>query len=65
MDAQDTLSAVEAFLKTTGMTATAFGRGAVGDPGFVFDLRDGRRIWPETEGKVRAFIEAHPVAKAS
>jgi phosphopantothenoylcysteine decarboxylase/phosphopantothenate--cysteine ligase len=31
---------IEAFLQRTGMSATRFGREAVGDPRFVFDLRE-------------------------
>lgn len=36
------LSKVEKFLSDHGMAATTFGKDAVGDPRFVFDLRDGR-----------------------
>lgn len=36
------LSAIEAFLEQHGMTPTAFGKLAAGDPAFVFELRDGR-----------------------
>lgn len=33
---------VERFLRETGMSATQFGREAIGDPRFVADLRRGR-----------------------
>jgi len=33
---------VEAYLATSGMDATSFGRAALNDPRFVFDLRKGR-----------------------
>ena len=33
---------VERFLRENGMAATTFGRRAMGDPRFVFDLRQGR-----------------------
>lgn len=33
---------VERFLRESGMAATTFGRCALGDPRFVFDLRQGR-----------------------
>jgi len=59
MDEKNTLSAVEEFLKSAGVSPTAFGRDALGDPGFVFDLRNGRRLWPETAEKVRDFIRTH------
>ncbi len=36
------LADIEAYLKEVGMTPTTFGKQAVGDPNFVFDLRDGR-----------------------
>ena len=38
----DLLDRIEAFLAATGMTPTAFGRDALHDPTFVFDLRAGR-----------------------
>jgi hypothetical protein len=52
------LSAVDAFLSTTGMAESSFGRGAVNDWSFIRGLRAGRRVWPETEAKVRAFMAA-------
>lgn len=36
------LSEIERFLAESGMSATAFGRAALKDPNFVFDLREGR-----------------------
>jgi hypothetical protein len=33
---------IERFIKAQGITPTRFGREAVKDPNFVFDLRDGR-----------------------
>lgn len=50
---------VERFLKLRGMSDSAFGRSAVNDWKLVRDLRAGRRIWPETEQKVRAFMASH------
>lgn len=47
---------VEAFLKRVDMAPVTFGREAMNDPHFVRDLRNGRRLWPETEAKVRAFM---------
>jgi len=35
------LAEIEAFLTKSGMSATAFGRAAVGDPNLVRDLRGG------------------------
>lgn len=36
------LTQIEAFLAESGMAPSAFGRDAMGDPLFVFQLRDGR-----------------------
>ncbi len=40
--AQSFLAEIEAYLASTGTDATAFGKQALGDPSFVFDLRKGR-----------------------
>lgn len=50
------LSDIEGFLKAKGMTPTTFGESALNDRKFVFDLREGRRVWEETETKVRDFM---------
>ena len=47
---------VEAFLKANRVTATDFGRQAVGDPSFVLNLRRGRSPKLVTVDKVLAFI---------
>src|SRR3546814_19048121 len=52
----DFLTAVEAFLERHRMEPTAFGRGAINDPNFVFDLRDGRDVLGRTETKVRSWM---------
>ncbi|PNU03952.1 hypothetical protein A8V01_04845 [Novosphingobium guangzhouense] len=53
------ITEVEAFLKSTAMADSAFGRQAVNDWKFVRDLRNGRRVWPETEAKVRNFMVSY------
>jgi hypothetical protein len=50
---------VEAFLKASAMSASRFGRDALGDPGFVAALRKGRCPNLRTIEKARAFIAAH------
>lgn len=50
------LADVEAFLATHGMPASTFGRRAVKDWKLVTSLRKGRRLWPETEARVRTFM---------
>ncbi len=52
------LREVEKFLKSSNMPAAKFGREAVKDPRFVFDLRNGREPRPRTVERVRAFLEA-------
>ena len=52
------LREVEKFLRQTDIAPTRFGRVAMGDPRFVFDLRNGRDPRPETEARVRAYLEA-------
>lgn len=49
---------VEQFIKAKRMPPARFGREAVGDPCFVFDLRDGREPRARTVARVTAWIEA-------
>lgn len=51
---------IEAFVSSNGMSPITFGREAMNDPHFVRDLRNGRRLWPETEAKVRRFLTSTP-----
>ena len=51
------LREVEKFLNRSQTAPTRFGRDAVGDPRFVFDLRRGREPRPRTVKRVRAFLE--------
>lgn len=53
---QEFLDAIEAHLRKTGMTATAFGKAAARDPGFVFELRRGRSPSLATAERVMAFV---------
>jgi len=52
------LREVEKFLRQSDVAPTRFGRDAVGDPRFVFDLRNGRDPRPSTIARVRAYLEA-------
>lgn len=47
---------VEAFLATSRMKPSDFGREAIGDPSFVTHLRRGRSPSLATADRVRAFI---------
>lgn len=59
------LADIEAFLTTHDMAPTRFGVGALGDRHFVKQLRKGRRVWPETEAKVRRFMATYKPAPES
>lgn len=48
---------VEKYLKATDVAAARFGRDAMGDPRFVFDLRNGREPRERTVRKVRAYLD--------
>jgi hypothetical protein len=51
------LREVEKFLRHQEVAPTRFGRDAVGDPRFVFDLRKGREPRPRTIQRVLAYLE--------
>ena len=48
---------VEKFLRSSKIAPTRFGRDAVGDPRFVFDLRRGREPRDGTVKRVRAYLQ--------
>ena len=52
------LREVEKYLRQSDVAPTRFGRDVVGDPRFVFDLRNGRDPRPRTIARVRAYLEA-------
>ncbi|MFQ3894585.1 hypothetical protein [Sphingobium sp. R-7] len=47
---------IEVFLRLTRMKPTRFSISATRDRHFVRHLRKGRRVWPETAERVRAFM---------
>jgi hypothetical protein len=53
------LSDIEAFLEAQALGAATFGDLAMGDRHLVRQLRNGRRLWPETELKVRHFMATY------
>lgn len=53
------LADVDRFLTASKMAESAFGRAAVNDWKFITQLRAGRRVWPETEEKVRKFMASY------
>lgn len=53
------LDRIELHLKEEHISATRFGRRAVGDPRFVLDLRMGRRPRRRTLDKVEHYLQNH------
>jgi 2,4-dienoyl-CoA reductase-like NADH-dependent reductase (Old Yellow Enzyme family) len=56
------LERVEAYLRATRMPPTRFGREALRDPNFVFNLREGRKLRPSTSRRLEAFLSARESA---
>ena len=57
------LSEIEMFIATHEMSEWKFGQYAMNDRHFVKQLRNGRRLWPETETRVREFIATYAPAR--
>jgi len=55
----DLLPRIERYLRRSKMKPAVFGRAAVRDPRFVFDLRLGREPRITTERRVHAWLDAH------
>lgn len=53
------LRRVERYLRRSGVPPTRFGREAVRDPRFVFDLRRGREPREPTLRRVSAYLDQH------
>lgn len=51
------LRRIERHLRRSGTPPTRFGRDAVRDPRFVFDLRNGRMPGEATSGRVAAYLD--------
>lgn len=58
-EAPPLIEAIDKFIERHSMSPVTFGRSALRDPHFVRDLRGGRRLWPETEKRVRDFMAAY------
>ena len=66
MSTQPLIDEVRSFLADHEMPPTTFGRMAMRDPHFVRDLEAGkRRLFVETEQKVRDFMAAYAPAQAA
>ncbi len=52
------LTRIQRHLRRTGTPPARFGREVVGDPRFVFDLRNGREPRDDTAARVHAWLDA-------
>lgn len=57
MTLESFIAEIDAFCKSSSMSATDFGKAAVNDPSFVGDLRAGRAPGLRLVQKVHKFIE--------
>lgn len=55
---------IERFCARHKMPDTRFGELALNDKPFLSQIRKGRRLWPETESKVRDFMASYAKDKA-
>lgn len=62
LTAETFLAEIEAFLAHEGISPSAFGRDAVGDPNFVSDLRAGRMPNLRMVGRVQGYIKQQSAA---
>lgn len=60
---QKLLAEIEQFLSETGMGERYFGKAAMTTSDLVPRLRNGGRVWPETEAKARAFMRERRKSK--
>jgi hypothetical protein len=54
---------IEQYLRRTRTAPTRFGRDVLGDPRFVFDLREGRELRAETAARVTAWLNRRSVRR--
>jgi hypothetical protein len=59
------LEDIEAFIAAKEISPTAFGDMASNDRHLVRQLRSGRRLWPETEAKIRKFMAEYTPDQSS
>jgi hypothetical protein len=62
---EEFLREVENYLVVSGMAPTRFGKEAIGDFGFVAELRAGRSAGTKTIDRVRDYIELNPAHTAA
>jgi hypothetical protein len=57
------LRRIETYLRRSATPPARFGRDALGDPCFVFDLRQGREPRPATIARVSAWLDRQETAE--
>jgi homoserine dehydrogenase len=62
---EEFLAQIQRFLDATGMSPTAFGRDALGDPRFVFQVRDGRNPNTSLMDRAESFMRKYRGGKAA
>jgi hypothetical protein len=61
----DLLSDISLFCETHKLSIWQFGELSMNDKSFVKNVQDGRRVWPETEAKVRRFMATYRPEEAA
>lgn len=56
------LNDIKAFCAAHSISHTRFGEMALNDKPFISQLEGGRRVWPETEDRVRSFMREYACA---
>ena len=59
------LRQIDAYLAKTGMAETTLGRKALNDGKAIKQLRQGRRMWPETLTRLREFLSSANNSRAA
>jgi hypothetical protein len=54
---------IDTFLSLTGMRPTNLGKASINDPALYIKLKRGRRLWEETEERVRGFMSMYAKIK--
>lgn len=65
MDHERLLGAIERYLRVSGMSAAKFGKDAMGDPLFVYELRAGREPRSRTIQRAAEWMRDNPPKKAA
>ncbi|MDB5698122.1 MAG: hypothetical protein JWN69_926 [Alphaproteobacteria bacterium] len=59
------LRRIELYLARSGTAAARFGRDALGDPRFVWDLRNGRQLRARTVQRVSSYLDAREIGASA